>query len=237
MYYNIYKSLYLIYKMSNKITTDIYIDKIYEILRKEVKKYKVPIVDLIQIQTEDPDKVLIATILSARTKDETTAKVCERLFEKVSKVQDLEKLELKEIENLIYPAGFYKTKARHLKLLPKILRNEFNDKLPETVEELIKLPGVGRKTANLVVAVAFKKPGMCVDTHVHRIMNRFGYIKTKTPFESEMALRKKLPLKYWEKINKILVAFGQYLCRPISPYCSKCPVYKYCRRINVKNNR
>lgn len=213
------------------------IDKIYKILKEEVRKYKVPIVDLIQIQTEDPHKVLIATILSARTKDETTANVCKKLFSKVSKIQDLEKLRLEEIEKLIFPAGFYKTKARHLKKLPLVLKEKFNNKLPETVEELIELPGVGRKTANLVVAVAFKKPGMCVDTHVHRIMNRLGYIKTKTPFESEMELRKKLPLKYWEKINKVLVAFGQYLCRPISPYCSKCPVYEYCKRVNVTKTR
>lgn len=213
------------------------INTIYSILKEEIKKYNVPIVDLIQVQTEDPHKVLIATILSARTKDETTSAVCEKLFKKVNKIQDLSKFSIIEIEKMIYPAGFYKTKAKHLKKLPEILAKEFCNIIPETVEELIKLPGVGRKTANLVVAVSFKKPGMCVDTHVHRIMNRFGYIKTKSPFDSEMALRKKLPLKYWEKINKILVAFGQHLCRPISPHCSKCPVYKYCNRVNVKTHR
>ncbi len=216
---------------------EVKIDIIYKILKKEIENYDVPIVDLIQTQTEDPHKVLIATILSARTKDETTAAVCKKLFPKVSKIQDFSKYTQDQIEKMIYPAGFYKTKAKHLKLLPIIFKEKFNNVLPRTVEELIELPGVGRKTANLVVAVAFKKPGMCVDTHVHRIMNRFGYIKTISPYESEMALRDKLPLKYWEKINKILVSFGQHLCRPISPHCSKCPVYKYCNRINVTSQR
>jgi len=224
-------------KTINKTKYNVDIDTIYKILKKEIEKYDVPIVDLIQVQTQDPHKVLIATILSARTKDETTSAVCRKLFRKVEKIQDFTKYTIPAIEKMIYPAGFYKTKAKHLKLLPRILKEKFNNILPDTVEELIELPGVGRKTANLVIAVAFKKPGMCVDTHVHRIMNRFGYIQTKNPFESEMALREKLPLKYWEKINKVLVSFGQHLCRPISPHCSKCPIYKYCNRINVTSQR
>lgn len=213
------------------------IDKIHSILKKEVLKYKVPVAELIEVQTKDPSKVLIATILSARTKDQTTAKVCKQLFSKINKIKDLEKLSVKEIENLIYPVGFYKTKAKHLKKLPLVLEKEFNSILPQTIEELIKLPGVGRKTANLVVGAAFKKPAVCVDTHVHRITNRLGYVKTKTPLETEMTLRKKLPQKYWISLNTILVAFGQNLCKPISPYCSKCPVYKYCNRVNVKKHR
>ena len=143
----------------------------------------------------------------------------------------------KEIEKLIYPVGFYKTKAKHLKQLPIILKQEFNNKIPETIEELIKLPGVGRKTANLVVTIAFNKPGICVDTHVHKIMNRIGYIETKTPYETEMRLRDKLPKKYWKTINSILVAFGQNLCTPISPHCSNCPINKYCNRLGVKKSR
>ena len=204
------------------------IHQVYKILKKEVSSYKVPVVDLIQIQTNDPAKVLIATILSARTKDETTVQACKKLFKKVKKVSDLNKLTIKQIEQLIYPVGFYHTKAKHLKQLPETLKTLFNNKIPESIEKLILLPGVGRKTANLVIAVGFQKPAMCVDVHVHRISNRLGYIKTKTPFESEMALRKKMPVGYWEKYNSIIVAFGQNLCRPISPHCEECPIQKYC---------
>ena len=213
------------------------IDTVYRILEKEVKNYNVPIVDLIKIQTNDPEKVLIATILSARTKDQTTAAACRKLFARISHVADLGTLSEKEIEQLIYPVGFYKTKARHLKELPVVLQEKFGGTIPQTVEELIELPGVGRKTANLVVAVGFQKPGMCVDTHVHRISNRLGYVKTKTPYETEMALRKKLPAQYWEKYNSMLVAFGQHTCTPISPHCSRCPIRKYCKRVGVTTSR
>ena len=213
------------------------IDKIYSILKKEVINYKVPIVDIIQIQTKDPFKVLITTILSARTKDETTSKAAKKLFIKIKKIKDLEKFTQKEIEKLIYPVGFYKTKAKHLKQLPIVLKQEFNNKIPETINELIKLPGVGRKTANLVVTIAFNKQGICVDTHVHRIINRFGYINTKTPLETEIKLREKLPKKYWKPINSIIVAFVQNLCTPISPHCSECPIKKYCNKVGVKKSR
>jgi endonuclease III len=210
------------------------IDFIYSILLKEIKKYKVPIVDLVEAQTKDPFKILIATILSARTNDITTARVCKKLFAKVSNINDLRKLSLKKVEELIYPVGFYKNKAKHLKKLPIVLEKEFNNIIPKELDKLLLLPGVGRKTANLVQAVAFKIPAICVDVHVNRIMNRFGYIKTKNPLETEFALRKKLPKKYWLKINFILVAFGQNLCKPINPQCNICPVYAYCKRVNVK---
>ena len=213
------------------------IEKIYKILKKEFKNWKVPVVELIDIQTHDPYKVLLATILSARTKDEVTMKAAQRLYTKVNKPKDLNKLTQKQVEKIIYPVGFYKTKAKHLKLLPKVLKEEFNNVLPQTIPELIKLPGVGRKTANLVVASGFHKPAICVDTHVHKITNRLGYVKTKNPYETEMALRKKLPKKYWIEFNMFLVAFGQHLCRPTSPHCSKCPIEKYCNRINVKTSR
>ena len=210
------------------------IDKIYKILQKEVKNFKIPLVDEIEYSSNDAFKVLVTTILSARTNDITTAKVVNKLFKEIKNLQDLEKASLKKIQNLIYPVGFYKNKAKHLKKLPIVLKKEFNNKIPETIDELIKLPGVGRKTANLVRVIAFKKLGICVDTHVHKIMNRIGYVKTKNPLQTEMALRKKLPKKYWLKINSILVAFGQNLCRPVNPKCNICPIYDYCKRIGVK---
>ncbi|KPK33582.1 MAG: hypothetical protein AMK70_09345, partial [Nitrospira bacterium SG8_35_1] len=172
------------------------IETVYPLLEKEVIGYDVPIVDLIAIQTRDPFKVLVATILSARTKDGTTAKAAARLFKKVSSLEGLSLLDENTIARLIFPVGFYKNKAKYLKKLPVALE-QLGGRIPDTVEELIKLPGVGRKTANLVVAVAFNKPAICVDTHVHRIMNIWGYVNTKTPFETEMVLRQKLPQKYW----------------------------------------
>jgi endonuclease III len=210
------------------------IDQIYKILNKETKKYRVPVVDLIGAQTRDPFKVLVTTIISARTKDQVTMKAVKKLFSKINNYKELKILTEKQIEKLIYPAGFYHTKARHLKRLGQVLEEKFEGRIPSTIEELIELPGVGRKTANLVLAVAFNKPAICVDTHVHRIMNRLGYIKTKTPLETEMTLRKKLPKKYWTTINSIIVAFGQFLCRPINPKCEVCPIIKYCEQIKIK---
>jgi exodeoxyribonuclease-3 len=209
------------------------IDKIYPLLEKEVAGYDdVPIVDLIAVQTRDPFKVLVATILSARTKDETTAKAAARLFKKVSGPESLSQLEEETISKLIYPVGFYKNKAKYLRDLPKAL-DRLGGSVPDTIDELVKLPGVGRKTANLVVAVAFNKPAICVDTHVHRIMNIWGYVKTKTPLETEMALRKKLPEKYWIRINSILVAFGQAVCKPVRPHCDRCIIADQCPQIGV----
>ena len=213
------------------------IDSIYLTLKKETKNYKVPVVDLVEIQTKDPFKVLLATILSARTKDETTLKAVKKLFPKVKKPSDLNKLSKENIEKLIYPVGFYHNKAEHLKKFPLVLKREFNNIIPSTVEELVKLPGVGRKTANLVVAVAFNKPAICVDTHVHTITNRLGYVHTKNPLKTELQLRKKLPKKYWITFNSILVAFGQNLCRPVSPFCSKCPINRYCNKVGVTTHR
>ena len=213
------------------------IDLVYKILKEEIKNYKVPVVELIEMQTKDPFKVLITTILSSRTKDRVTMKAARQLFSKVKKSQDLAKMTTKQIEKLIYPVGFYKTKAKHLKKFPKVLKQEFNNEIPKTLGELIKLPGVGRKTANLVLTVSFNKSAICVDTHVHKIMNRLGYLKTKNPFQTEMILRKTLPKDYWTTINSILVTFGQHTCTPISPFCSRCPVNKYCDKVGVKKQR
>ncbi|MCX7725643.1 MAG: endonuclease III [Chitinispirillaceae bacterium] len=204
------------------------IGKVIDILSKEFKKYRMPVVDIIELQTKDPFKVLVTTILSARTKDNVTTEAARRLFSYVSSPDELEKLSISDLEKIIFPVGFYRTKAKNLKKLPSVLREKFNNIIPQTVEELIQLPGVGRKTANLVVAIAFRKAAVCVDTHVHRIFNRLGYVQTKTPFETEMELRKHLPKKYWLTFNSYFVSFGQNRCKPIKPDCKECPIKKYC---------
>lgn len=209
------------------------IETFIEQLENEVYSYQVPVVDLIAVQTRDPFKVLVATILSARTKDEVTARASARLFKKAPDQAALAKLSESELAELIYPVGFYKNKAAYLSKLPTALDDLFDGKIPEDVESLTKLPGVGRKTANLVVAVAFNKPAICVDTHVHRIMNIWGYVETKNPLETEMALRDKLPEKYWIRINSLLVAFGQGTCKPVGPHCDRCVIQAECPQIGV----
>ena len=158
------------------------------------------------------------------------------MFKEIKKPSDFEKIKQEKLEKLIYPVSFYKNKAKYLKQLPKALK-KYNNKIPQDVDEMTKLPGVGRKTANVVVAVAFKKPAIGVDTHVHKIVNRWGYVKTKTPEKTEMALREKLPKKYWLNFNTYLVMFGQNVCRPTSPHCSTCPIRQYCDRVGIKKSR
>ena len=209
------------------------IDSVITALEQEVVDYAVPVVDLIAAQTKDPLKVLLATILSARTKDEVTAAAAKRLFSKVDSLEALEGLSLEELEKTIYPVGFFRNKAKYLAALPAVLKREFNGRVPDTVEELVKLPGVGRKTANLVVAVAFNKPAICVDTHVHRIMNLWGYVETTTPLQTETALRAKLPEKYWITVNSLLVAFGQGTCKPRAPHCDRCVIVKDCPQLGI----
>jgi exodeoxyribonuclease-3 len=203
------------------------------ILAKEVKSYQVPVVDLIAVQTRDPFKVLVATILSARTKDEVTAQAAERLFANADTVEELAKLDETTLQKIIYPVGFYKNKAKYLAALPGKMATDFDSKVPDSMEGLLSLPGVGRKTANLVLAQAFGIPAICVDTHVHRIMNIWGYVETKTPEQTEMALRQKLPEKYWIPVNSLLVAFGQGTCRPVAPHCDRCVLKESCPRKNV----
>ena len=202
-------------------------------LEEEVMKYRVPVVDLIGVQSRDSYRVLIATILSSRTKDEVTAEASARLFNRAPDIDHLVEVPTEEIRDLIYPVGFYKTKAVHLQQTARMLKDTYKGAVPDTIEELVNLPGVGRKTANLVLAVAFDKAAICVDTHVHRIMNIWGYVKTKTPLETEMALRKKLPRKYWKKVNRVLVAFGQGKCKPVAPHCDDCILESDCAKINV----
>ena len=205
-------------------------------LKKEFKAHAAPIIELIEAQTHDPFCVLVGTILSARTKDACTAGAVKRLFSaetqrrggKPFRPESLERLSVEEIEKLIYPVGFYHDKARHLKELPKVLKEKFGGVLPHTVEELCELPGVGRKTANLTVAVGFDLPAICVDVHVHRICNSVRPVMTSTPVETAMALRKTLPVKYWTTWNSHLVSFGQTRCDPVRPKCDGCPIAKYC---------
>jgi endonuclease-3 len=201
------------------------IGNVLTILEEYIAQFREPIVTRVS-RRRDPFKVLIATVLSARTKDAVTREAFERLIEKADTPEKM--VQLTEIEQLIYPAGFYKTKARHIKELCTQLIDNFDGNVPNTLDELLTLKGVGRKTANLVVVLAFDKYGLCVDTHVHRISNRWKYVSTKTPEQTEFALRKKLPKKYWKRYNDILVTFGQNLCKPVNPQCDQCPIADHC---------
>ena len=216
------------------------IEKIWlNILKKQVNTLDLPWLENLvnQSRHRDPFKVLISCILSLRTQDRTTGSASERLFRLAPDVKALSGLPLKIIEKTIYPVGFYRTKAVRIKELSKVLIENYNSKVPDDLNELLKLKGVGRKTANLVVTLGYKKAGICVDTHVHRICNRLGYVQTKTPDQTEFALREKLPEKYWLIINGLLVAFGQGICKPISPICTICNIYKYCDRVGVTRSR
>ena len=207
------------------------------ILRRQAAKWQTPVVTLIAEASDSPFKVLISCILSLRTQDSTTAHASRRLFALADSPETMVKLTAKKIERAIFPVGFYHTKAKTILEICRILIEKYSGKVPDEIDELIKFKGVGRKTANLVVTLGYNKPGICVDTHVHRISNRWGYVKTATPAKTEVALREKLPKQYWIQYNDLLVSFGQQLCRPISPLCSQCPVAKYCNQIGVTTRR
>lgn len=203
-------------------------------LKREYQNQQTPIVELIRTQGKNPFSVLVATILSARTLDQTTAAACRKLFRVIRNLDDLRRIPRSRLERLVYPVGFYRTKARMLKRLPGVVTKRFGGVIPDSVEELVQLPGVGRKTANLVVVVAFNKPAICVDVHVHRLSNRWGLVRTRTPLQTEMVLRRRLPLKYWRLFNAYLVSFGQSVCRPVRPHCGTCPIYAQCARKGIK---
>ena len=205
-------------------------------LREAVKAWKTPAVTVIATG-RDPFKVLISCILSLRTQDTTTGAASARLFALADSPAAMLRLSADEIEPVIYPVGFYRTKAKTILEISRLLVDNYTGRVPDEIDELLKLPGVGRKTANLTVTMGYGKPGICVDTHVHRITNRWGYVVTKTPEETERALRAKLPARYWLEINDLLVTFGQNLCKPISPMCSVCPIAKYCDRVGVGKSR
>jgi len=214
------------------------IEKVLRILREEIKKWKVPAVGIVADHAVDrPFGTLVSTILSLRTKDAVTEAASFRILSHAPTPDAIAYLPVKEIERLIYPVGFFHTKARNLKRTCEILIENHEGKVPRELEELLKLPGVGRKTANLVVTLGFDDYGICVDTHVHRISNLWGYVRTNTAEETEFALRRKLPKKHWKTYNDILVTFGQNLCVPVSPWCSKCPVEKFCEKAGLARSR
>ena len=214
---------------------DIY--KIIKILKEEFVKWKNPAVTMIADMSADPFRILISCMLSTRTQDGTTLKVSKRLFLIADTPEKIVRLKASELEKIIYPVGFYRNKARHILSACKELIEKYESQVPDEIETLLKLPGVGRKTANLVVTKGYGKPGICVDTHVHRIFNRLGYITTTNPGQTELHLRKKLPREFWIEINDLLVSMGQNICRPLSPKCSKCPVESFCDKIGVIKSR
>lgn len=206
-------------------------------VRKAIVGEDDPSVTVIARKTRSPFKVLVSTVISARTKDEVTGEASGRLFAQADTPERIAALTEQRIAKLIFPAGFYKTKAKAIRALSKQLVNDYGGHVPDTIEELLTLPGVGRKTANLVLTQGFGKPGICVDTHVHRIVNRLGVVKTKTPKETEFALREVLPRDHWIEINDLLVTYGKTVCAPISPFCSICAVARSCKRIGVRRSR
>ena len=207
------------------------------ILRQEVPHWDVPVVTLMAQEQRQPYRVLISTLLSLRTQDQTTAKASQRLFALADTPQAMLTLDRQTIERAIYPVGFYRNKAAQILAISQRLLDEFGGRVPDDIDTLTTLHGVGRKTANLVLAEGYGIPAICVDTHVHRISNRWGYVKTKDPLATEMALRKKLPREYWIEYNPTLVALGQYLCKPTSPMCSTCSVAQWCKRVGVQRSR
>ncbi len=204
-------------------------DKVHEILSRDFADNPAPVIDLMGAQGASPFHILLATILSARTRDACTAKVVrEKLFPAVRSWDDIRRISIARLDELVTPVGFHRQKAEAIKKIPDALDSMFGGKIPETVDELCKLPGVGRKTANLVVAVAFKKPAVCVDVHVHRICNRLGLVRTNTPAETEIALRAGLPKRLWRTWNAIFVSHGQRVCRPRGPLCRSCGISRFC---------
>lgn len=212
------------------------IPSVIRILKSEVKRLKTPYVTEVS-EAKDPFRVLVSCIISLRTKDETTRAASERLFALGSTPEAISRLDEKTIERAIFPAGFYRTKARTIKEISRELISKYHSRVPDEIDELLKLKGVGRKTANLVVTMGFGRPGICVDTHVHRITNRWGLVSTKTPEETEFALREKLPKRYWIEINDLLVTYGQNVCAPVSPFCSRCRINESCPRRGVGKSR
>lgn len=213
------------------------IDDVIARLRAAMPHFVQPLIDEMGAEGQTPFRVLIATILSLRTKDTLTAVIAPRLFAEADTPESMLALSEERIAELIYPVGFYRNKARSIRQICTVLLQQYDGAVPKTLDELLALPGVGRKTANLVLTAGYGLPGICVDTHVHRICNRWGYVQTKTPEETEFALRETLPDQYWLEINGLLVTLGQNICHPTSPRCSACPVAEWCARVGVVRSR
>jgi endonuclease-3 len=209
-----------------------------KVVKREIRQWQEPVVGVVaKTSARDPFRILISCLLSLRTKDKTTSEASSRLFALGDTPAGLLKLSRRRIERAIYPVGFYRTKAKAIHGICRRLLQVYGGHVPHSIDELLTLPGVGRKTANLVVTVGYHRPGICVDIHVHRISNRWGYVNTKTPLETEQALRAKLPRRYWITYNDLLVPYGQNLCQPVSPYCSRCKLTAYCDRVGVTKSR
>jgi endonuclease III len=206
-------------------------------LQRHAPSWRPTAVAEVAAEQADPFRVLIACLLSLRTQDATTREASERLFRVADTPEAMLRLPAPRIARLIFPVGFYRTKARAIRAISRDLIDRLQGRVPDDLDLLLTLQGVGRKTANLVVTVGFGKPGICVDIHVHRISNRLGFVRTKAPDQTELALRAKLPRRYWIGYNDLLVAFGQNVCRPVSPYCSRCPVSRRCRQVGVSQAR
>ncbi len=213
------------------------IHEVIAILRESAKEWQPALVDDMGQEERNPYKVLIATILSLRTKDTLTAKIAPKLFERADTPYEMVKFSPEEIAEIIYPVGFYRNKGKSIVEISQILIDQYAGRVPDDLDTLLELPGVGRKTANLVLTAGFNKPAICVDIHVHRISNRWGYVETKTPEKTEFVLREKLPREYWIEYNGLLVSMGQTICHPTSPWCSKCPVAHFCERVGVTRSR
>jgi len=214
------------------------IHEVYDILTDVYKNMEEPSVTKIsKLSKRDPFRVLVSCLISLRTKDEVTLASSEKLFAEADTPEKMIELDEDKIAGLIYPAGFYKTKSATIRNICKVLKEEYGSKVPDEIDELVKLKGVGRKTANLVLVEGYGKPAVCVDTHVHRIFNRWGYLKTKNPDQTEQVLRKHLPKEYWITINEILVAYGRSVCKPVSPHCSSCRLSEYCDKVSVDRRR
>lgn len=213
------------------------IHTIIKILKQQTSLWKTPAVGVVAQTSRSPFMILISCILSLRTKDGTTSQASRRLFALANNPKDMLTLKAKDIEGVIYPVGFYRNKAQTILEISRQLVEKYDSEVPDDLDELLKLRGVGRKTANLVLILGYGKPAICVDTHVHRISNRLGYVSTRIPEETEMALREKLPLRYWMEYNNLLVSFGQHICLPVSPRCSQCPISRFCDRVGVKRSR
>lgn len=206
-------------------------------MRRAVGGASVPSVSQIARRDRDPFRILISTILSLRTRDDVTEAASERLFAIADTPHALARLDLRKIERVIYPAGFYHTKARTIRDVARRLESEYDSRVPDSMEELLTFKGVGRKTAALVVSLGYNRPAICVDTHVHRISNRLGWVRTRTPDQTEQALMATVAKRHWIGINEVMVSFGQTVCMPVSPRCSACPLTRACPRIGVKKSR